>query len=60
MDIINDFANIAKSILTSGANFVAGVVNVLLANPTLLYITLFLGLTSGKSIQLGKVFKAKG
>lgn len=60
MTIINDFAAIAKNIFTSAATFIEGVVNVLLANPILLYITLFLGLTSGKSLQLGKVFKAKG
>ena len=60
MDILNDLLIIAKKGLNALVNLFSAAADILIANPTILFIMMFLGLTAGKSLQIGKVFKAKG
>lgn len=58
--MVNDFMALLKQGLTAVVNLFSAAADVLIANPLLLFITLFLGLTAGKSLQIGNIFKAKG
>lgn len=57
---MDDFLELIKKGLTAVVNLFSAAADVLIANPTILVLTLFLGLTAGKSLSIGKIFKAKG
>lgn len=58
--MVNEFVELLKKAATAVVNLFSATADILIANPTFLIITLFVGLTAGKSLQIGKIFKAKG
>lgn len=55
-DILDRLFKLFDSAATSAVNLFGAAANVLIANPLILTIALFLGLTAGKSLKLGNIF----